>query len=295
MLEIKNIKLNSLDFVYTEHNHALVNDGCFFREVANKVVYILPEFLYLKTFDVFCEYTFEESCDIRAKKGDEMYTNFHRLYVSLFNMCNLPDSQYNTISFNRNDVATLSANCKLFSYGCKIREFPDIPLDLKYPIFIKTEMTSGKNDLPISKINNSKELLERMHSVLSWSLEYQSFLQSNENTFKFYTTPWVDVVEEYRCFVYKRAIVTICPQKFWKCTKFTVTKEDLNDLQTNFVDNYIHDNYCIDVYRPHPGALFKVIETNEWYNSGPGLFTYKEIKEIPKNVVVFKQLILSTM
>lgn len=156
----------------------------------------------------------------------------------------------------------------------------------------KTESTSGKNDLPIKKINNVTELLDRMYSVKSWSLEYQDFLDSTESEFKFFIAPWTDITEEYRCFVYRRQIVSVCPQRFWECYSGSeVSLDDTNVLQSTFVDTYEHDNYCIDVYRPYAGAALKIIETNQWYNSGPGLFSYQELKNISRRGCVLYKYI----
>jgi hypothetical protein len=90
--------------------------------------------------------------------------------------------------------------------------------------------------------------------------------------------------------VYRRKLVSICPQRFWEVrNQFTVTLDELAALQKNFVDMYDHDNYCIDVCKTPSSNIFKIIETNEWYNSGPGLFQYNELTNVPTNTILFKQ------
>lgn len=281
------------NFVYSEHNKALVSDGCFFSVGPDNVVLICETFMYLSKFDIFHEYTFEPTNRKSvAPKHDKHNQKFHRLYVSLFNMSRLPNLEYETLLFNRDNIQQLYANCKLYAYGIKTKPFEMPLIKCQFPVFIKTETTSGKNEMPIQKINNTFELFERMHSVQSWSLEYQNFIASDETEeFKFFIAPWQDITEEYRCFVYQRKIISICPQRFWEFNNdFDVSLDDMNKLQSQFVDVYEHDNYCIDVYRPYKGAGLKIIETNEWYNSGPGLFSYEELTNILPGCIMYKHI-----
>lgn len=287
--KLTRITLPVSDFNYNEHNKALVKDACFFNVSSDNVVSILPNFIYLKKFDIFKEYTFKISNET-IPRVDKYNTKFHRLYVSLFNMSHLPNSRYHTIKFTKKDIELILENCNRFIYNQKIKKSPILPI-LKYPLFIKSEMTSGKNDVQISKINNEVDLLNRMYSVKSWSLEYQEFLNSDKTYFNFFIMDWIDILQEYRCFVYKRRLVSVCPQNFWECCQPNINITDLLDLQKSFIDTYNHDNYCIDVYKNSPSGPLEVIETNEWYNSGPGLFNYKEFQCISTDNVIFKYLI----
>jgi hypothetical protein len=79
--------------------------------------------------------------------------------------------------------------------------------------------------------------------------------------------------------------------RFWEVKeKFTITLEELNQLQKSFIDSYEHDNYCIDVCKTQSNVNLEIIETNEWYNSGPGLFTYSELMNSPKDTILYKQI-----
>ena len=284
--KITTITLLESDFKYIEHNKALVPDGCFFNVSSDNVVSILPSFMYLKKFDIFNDYKFKISNEI-FPCNDKHNTKFHRLYVSLFNMSHLPNSRYLTITFTKDDIELILRNCNRFAYNLKIKQSPILPT-LQYPLFLKTEMTSGKNDVQISKINNETDLLNRMYSVKSWALEYEEFLNSDKTDFNFFIMPWIDILQEYRCFVYERRLVSVCPQKFWECCQPNINIVDLLQLQKSFIDEYNHDNYCIDVYQNSPSGPLEVIETNEWFNSGPGLFSYKEFQNISTDDVIMK-------
>jgi hypothetical protein len=286
--ELKKIEVSKLT---SEHNKALVPDGCFFSVGPDNVVLLLSAFEYLSKCEIFRDYTFVIIDNI-TPQNDKANHRFHRLYTSLFDTSHLPNSHYQTLSLDRNDIKQIYENCKLFAFCRKPKEIP-LEINCTFPLFVKTETSSGKNDIPIKKINNIAELFERMYSVKSWSLEYEDFLKQkySESKFKFFIAPWQDITEEYRCFVYRRQIVSVCPQKFWECYGgFEVSLDDINKLQSSFVHTYQHDNYCIDVHRPFKGADLVIIETNQWYNSGPGLFTYQELKSIPQGCVMYKYL-----
>lgn len=280
-------------YINDGHLRALVPDGCFFKVDANNQVLLSREFSYLSAFAIFNEYSFKLTDDPIEPQKSTQDTKFHRLYMSLFNTSHMPNAQFETLNITRSAITELLENANLYTYSSKKLNIPIIDdSKIKYPIFIKTEMTSGKNDEKLSKLDNKQQLIERMSIVRSWSVEYEQFLKSNQPTFKFFYKPWVDIVEEYRIFVYRRKIVTVCPQKYWEIPTFDIDIADILLLQKTFVDLYEHDNYCIDVYRPHDKAALKFIEVNEWYNSGPGLLDYKEIKNVPCDTILYKYLVI---
>lgn len=274
---------------------ALVSAGCFFCVVDDNIVHVLPAFLYLKQFDTFAIYTFVSTNTIVVVK-DEKNVQFHRKYIELFNT-NLQTAA-KTVEFNRIQIKKLLKLSRLYLNGCntskKIDKYVELwndNLNHEYPVFVKSPMSSGKNEDNNSlKIMSKQQLLERMSKIKSWALEYEQFLSTaDKDTFTFYISPWVHITEEYRIFVYERRIITVCPQQYWRVDcHHTINEIDIHLLQSEFVDTYHHDNYCIDVYRDEHTKKFVIIETNEWYNSGPGLFDYCEFYTIPRDVVVFR-------
>jgi hypothetical protein len=273
--------INFLEFDMSKSNRALDPEARFFCVKDDHIVTVLPTFRYLEKFTEFRGYCFEESSSISVIQNFEN-RKFHKLYISLFNTGRQPFSlQMKSVS--RNFIRKINEISLLYHSGRDITaKINSIVFDwqLEYPIFMKTELTSGKNDNRRLRINNNFELLHRMCSVRSWSLEYEDFLSSTATSFPFYVTSWRDITEEYRFFVYRRKIVSVCPQVYYNRAPWAnISTEDLDWISSTFIQDYAHDNYSIDAFRNNQGVL-EIIETNEWYNSGPGLFRYAELMSL---------------
>jgi len=273
------------------HGHQIEceKDVRYYKRGEGNVVYILRDFEYLGNILKQWKFVVVENLI------GEFDSDFSRSIQAEFNTTKLLkwssillNQVCTTYKLSRSDVIKLYELSSVYRIRGVINknsleEFDSITSIVEIPkdgeIFMKNEDSSGKNIISMKPTKNKEDIVTRF---MSWYPEFERFLDTGLHEFVFFTHPWVDVdkTREFRLFVYKKKIVTICPQKY-----FDVYSNDIDHdliltgiyaLQKVFVDKFEHCNFSMDVY--WDTNCFKLIEFNQWFNAHPGLFTYDEIK-----------------
>lgn len=303
------IKINNTCFDLTNHLEFCEKDSRYYKRKNKyeKTIYVEPEFMYLQKLEAFKSWNFIESSSVQGEYDVE----FGQLIANEFNtssllncreiphlneykMFNLPCSlmtklmdRISTALYIKGDISNSLVE-EIIDEINEIGNMIDVMLK-SGPIFMKGEYTSGKNVYSMVPVKTKKDVILRM---ASW---YKEFSVCDKQTFTFFTCPWIEVdrTKEFRVFVYKKKIVTICPQLYFEVYKDEIDHEllfeKLYEIENTFVDKFIHHNYSMDLYWDN--GSFKLIELNQWFNSHPGLFTYTEIKASSENkMTTFKFL-----
>ena len=301
--------------------------GIFYRKI-DSIFYVRPEFAYLKKFLPKYNIMVKSKDDI-SKSNDESFQesgdddkSFIVDYYNLFDYGRfvhwIPHFKTNRIeivnvpSYIKSRILDCFIRCA-YSHDIKkiVSKFIDENADfcdvvssairrLDGNVFTRTDKTSGKNYLNVNPVTNVREFFERAFLNKGWLPEYKNDDYVGDYCeLKFYLLPWTEIPDdrEFRCFVFRRKIVTVCVQKFYN-EYDTLPDENamalkLAEFQREFVDSYEHDNYCVDVW--YDDVVYDkilLIEVNPWISSGPGLYTYKDFDdfvETCKNTVVWRK------
>ena len=270
-----------IETVTSSKNCNVAKIGGFYGKKSETVYYIHPDFYYLKDFLPF---------QLLRTDNTSLFKNdpiFQKLYVKLFDADTalLPETtvKVKLTSGDREILEEFSTLAIL--NGVKKRYLDcilelDIIPDLKTPpYFLKSNMTSGKNSNAITPVTTREAAAHKLLTTVEWNSQY-----AHDDSMAMFFIPWRDFEEqfEFRIFVYRKRIITLCSQKWFKVWDFTDNfiqkiEKALNKFQTDFVDTFEHENYSanIYVYERHQGI--HLIEVNPWGNSGPGLFSYEEL------------------
>jgi hypothetical protein len=276
--------------VFNSENCNVGKIGGFYGRKSDDAFFVHPDFAYLE--DVL-PFKFVQTTDSALFAYD---STFQSLYVSLFDaQLSLLPAGSMKIELGPSDLELLGELSTLAILNGVQKRYVDCLLDsltiptLSQAYFVKSNRTSGKNTTAVEPVTTRYELVVKMLSTVEWNFQYK-----HDPCTSIFLIPWLEICDmfEFRIFVYRRRIISICAQKWFKVFDYpeeleTVLSNALDRFQTAFVDTFTHDNYSADIYLD--GDEVRLIEVNPWGNSGPGLFSYGELVEVGTDVV-WKQL-----
>lgn len=260
-------------------NESLVDNEIFYK-VDNGKIYLKSSFAYLSQIKGLKDkFEFEIKDDIVCEKDDF----FHLEYMKTFdlNEHNVPmPKDCIKLTIDPQESNFLLKSLLKFNYlngkekiiNKLVDKFSKWKCHFGREFFMRSEHHSTKKFSPIRKIISIEDLLEQMMSR-SWAWYYENLIK-HKSIGIFYLIPWKDIREEYRIFVFKKQIRTVCQQKISEpliCSNFQSLKKSILKFQNSIVPLIHHDNFCADVY--FEDEELKLIEINPWFNSGTGLTT----------------------
>jgi len=282
--------------------------GNFYR-VNGNVVEVPETFMYLAS--LMPQFTFLVS---GLNTTFTPNAEFQSLYTPLFDtsLSLLADGSIEIkLSLEDRNALLAASNAAILSFGgCssisrKILDRDELPHSLLMKLqklfvdsqnsswFMKTNQTSGKNEVPISPICNIEHVLDRLLSIKAWNMQFE-----NDKSCALYFVPWNEIEQnrEFRLFIWNKRIITICPQNWDKVHEYDFKLETLanalHEFQRTYVNGSMHLNCSLDVYL-RDGKLY-LIEMNPWGNSGPGLYSYNEFPSFitESEKIFFRSLIV---
>jgi hypothetical protein len=171
------------------------------------------------------------------------------------------------------DIAELIENIPDFIENLKknMKEFTDYDNN---SVFVKTVMTSGKNDSNIEPCNTFIDVIIRITNNLSI---YRNMVKPEMNT-DLVLQQWINIKYEFRIFIKQNKVTAITQQKWYE--KITIP----NDKLLIMIDEIINADYSwiptcngvVDVCFLENGKLF-MIECNPYgifLSSGSSLFSW---------------------
>jgi hypothetical protein len=272
--------LKIIKIQHVDENANKARLGGFYGHKSPNVYYIHPDFYYLKNLTSF---------HLIPTKDKNVYcydSTFQKIYVSLFDAtANLLPSDTIEIFLDSNirellqEFSTLTIlNGVNQRYVDSIIESNFFKINFNRPYFIKSNQTSGKNTTKLKPVQSLNDFIIKLLTTVEWNNQYEY-----DDNMSILCIPWKDIDDrlEFRLFVYKKNIITICVQKWFNIYTYTDDfKQDLQKaltcFQADFVDTFEHENYSADIYF-QDAKIIELIEVNPWGNSGPGLFTYDEL------------------
>lgn len=255
-----------------------------FYFVDEKNVYIRKEFMYLQSLMPLYQFIQSERAPMVTNPFQVDYYKLFYTDIKLLPPGSIQMEVPNTLReelYEKSTIFQLTGRRNTIEWEDYPKFYSTMKEAFNESRMMKSNQTSGKNEVGVVELKTVDEALNHMLSVKYWNWQYK-----NDPDFSIFLIPWnkdITLSNEFRIFVLGQKIVTICLQKWYIPIEYDVTMmyQALECLEIHLSKTVVHESYSADVY--FKDGLFHLIEINPWGNSGPGLFSYQEIYQSYQN------------